>query len=420
MVHKLRPVDGARDFHPEDMQLRNWLAGKIQGVLERYGFEAWDAPLLEYRTLYHGGSNGSLVEEQALIFSASNGSALVLRPELTPSLARVVASRQDLRILPLRWYAFGPFWRSELPQPGRGSEFRQWNIDVIGIQSSLADAEIVILAIDILRNLGLSSDEVVLRVASRQLLKATLKQMGAPEARYPDLLRIIDKRAKLTFDDWRHEALDIGLSSAQVDDLQAYLSDSNLWKKDEALRSVFGAVDGLGWRDYLAYDPRVIRAASYYTGLVFEAFDRSGKFPAILGGGRYDHLVSDVGGHLLPGLGFAIGDVAIVEVLKYTNKLPRFNSRPAQVLVAVPTVGCTAQAHRLAHRLRASGIRVEISPEISSPNEQLRYGARRKVRYVVATANHGGEAEQIQITNIQTGASLACGFKEAVGYLAGG
>jgi histidyl-tRNA synthetase len=379
----ISPVKGTRDFYPEAMALRQWLYGEIARVSRSFGYQEYEGPCLEPLALYAAKSGEELVKEQAFCFADRGGDQITLRPELTPSLARMVAARQRQLPLPIRWWSFGPFWRYERPQKGRTREFFQWNIDLLGVESPEADAELAAVAATFLRNVGLKPSQVYLQVNNRRLLEAELARLGiAPELRGM-VFRLIDRRDKMRASEWEAYAAEQGLSTTSIRGISQVLENKDLWTKSEELRPFFQAVKALGLEEYVEYDPTIVRGLDYYTGTVFEARDRDGEFRAVLGGGRYDNLVGDVGGDRLPGVGFAMGDVVIQLVLEKFGCLPSLRAAPAQVLVTTFGQAEVGASLDLGRRLREVGLLVEWYPTADRLPKQLRYADQAGIRFAV-------------------------------------
>ena len=316
----INSVKGTRDFYPEDMAVRTWLYKNVRDVSESYGYQEWEGPLIESISLYAAKSGEELVKEQAFVFEDRGGDLLTLRPELTPTLARMVAQRQRELVYPFRWWSFGPFWRYERPQKGRTREFFQWNIDLIGSDTAEADAELIAICASFFERVGLNPSQVKININNRRLMDHVLEKMSVQAENKKDVFRLIDRKDKMSLPDWRSYAVDLGLQKYQIDALLDVLDDDQLWQQSSELRSVFATLDAMGVSTYVKFDPQVIRGLDYYTGTVFEARDEDGG-RAILGGGRYDNLVADVGGEPLPGVGFAMGDVMMTVILKKYNSI---------------------------------------------------------------------------------------------------
>ncbi len=384
MKSTIQSVKGTRDYYPEEMAVRNFLYATARQVSESFGYQEWDGPFLETIELYAAKSGEELVKEQSFVFPDRGGDLITLRPELTPSLARMVAQRQRQLIYPLRWWSWGPCWRYERPQKGRTREFFQWNIDLIGIDTPEADAEMLAIAASFLRQAGLGSDEVHILVNNRQLVESQLQELGVAKDLHKEIFHLIDRRDKLAAADWHAYAAEIGLGRDQVSGLERILTDEELWRKSPSLTASFALIEALELQDYVRFAPQIIRGLDYYTGTVFEAWDRDGEFRAILGGGRYDNLVADVGGDPLSAVGFAMGDLVMSLVLKRYNALPGdLDASPAKVLVTVFSQDGFADSFRAANSLRAAGIPAAVYPEPAKLGKQFKYGDRMGMRAAV-------------------------------------
>src|SRR5512142_2832396 len=293
----IQPVQGTHDFYPEDMAVRTWLYGTMRSVAESFGYQEWEAPMLENLELYAAKSGEELVEKQSYVLTDREGRRITLRPELTPSLARMVAQRQQQLSFPVRWWSFGPFWRHERTQKGRRREFFQWNVDMVGAQSPEADAENVAVLATFFRRVGLDPSRVVIYVNDRRLMNAKFQEFGIAPVLWPAASGWVDRRSKMPANAWLEYGAEVGLSDQQIASVQRILEDKSLWQQSAELRRFFDAAGALGITDYVKYEPSIIRGLLYYTGTVFEAWEIGGDIKrSILGGGRYDNLLSDVGG----------------------------------------------------------------------------------------------------------------------------
>jgi histidyl-tRNA synthetase len=403
----IQAVKGTRDFYPETMAFRNWLYGKVRETSQRFGYQEYEAPILERLELYAAKSGEELVKEQSFVLTDRGGDELALRPELTPSLARMVAQQQGALVLPLRWFSFGPFWRYERPQRGRTREFFQWNIDLLGTETPAADGEIVTIGAEFLRSLGLSSEQVVIRINSRQLMERKLAGIGIEDQQRVDVFRLIDRRDRLSPKKWAAWAADIGLSATQVEDLQALLANADLWQESDELQQVFATARACDVADYLLYDAAIVRGLDYYTGPVFEAYDRARKFRAIFGGGRYDNLVADVGGDRLTGVGFAMGDVIIELLLERVGRRPELPASPTRVLVTLFDAELYPQTLDLATRLRKAGVNTEQILEPTRLGKQIRYADRKGIPYIAILGPEELATNQVVLKNLATGEQQA-------------
>jgi histidyl-tRNA synthetase len=377
MKTSIQPVKGTTDFYPPEMAIRTWLYQEIRGVSESFGYQEYEGPLLESLELYAAKSGEELVKEQSFVFQDRSGNYVTLRPELTPTLARLIAQRQRQLAYPVRWWSFGPMWRYEQPQRGRTREFFQWNIDLLGVDSPETDAEIVAVGAEFLRRLGLEAGQVRILVNNRRLMDAELARLGLPEAMRPQIFRLIDRLDRMSAGSWEDRAREAGLSTEQLIGLRALLEDDELWKRSSELQAFFEALEAMGVLDYVRYKPTIIRGLDYYTGTVFECYDVAGKFRAIFAGGRYDDLVADVGGDPLPGVGFAMGDKVIQLVLEKFGLLPDLQSQPqAQIVVTIFDEARRLPSFRLASDVRRAGFSVALYPEEARLAKQFKYADR--------------------------------------------
>jgi histidyl-tRNA synthetase len=399
MKTTIQSVKGTRDFYPEEMAVRAWLYDTVRRVSESFGYQEYDGPFLESVDLYAAKSGDELVNQQSYVFPDRGGDLITLRPELTPSLARLVAQRQRQLVYPLRWWSWGPFWRYERPQKGRAREFFQWNIDLIGPDTPETDAELVAIAVTFFKEAGVTPQQVNILVNDRRLMNAQFQQLDIRTELRQDVLRLIDRREKLSPSEWDAYARETGLSAQQIDGLKARLTDSDLWRQSPELQRFFTAIQALGVSDYVRFAPHIIRGLMYYTGTVFEAWDVAGEFRSLFGGGRYDNLVSDVGGDPLPAVGFAMGDMVATLVLRKYDCLPKeISASPAQVLVTVFDESFLPSSLALAAQLRQAGLKVASFPEPVKLAKQLKYADRMGMRVALIL---GPDEQATGVVNIK-------------------
>lgn len=378
MKKVIQPVKGTRDFYPEQMAVRVWLYNTMRAVAESFGYQEWEAPILETLELYAAKSGEELVKEQSYVFADRGGSEITLRPELTPSLARVIAQKQNELNFPVRWWSFGPFWRYESPQKGRTREFFQWNVDMLGTNSPEADAENAAVLAMFFERVGLSPQQVLILVNNRRLIDDRFDAFAIPKEQRPAVSSWIDRREKMTPEAWMEYGKDIGLSPEQITNLKEMLADKDLWKQSADLTRFFALIESLGLRQYFEFDASIMRGLLYYTGTVFEAWEVGGDIRrSVGGGGRYDNLTRDVGGDPVPAVGFAMGDVVITLVLKKYGLLPEdLNVNPAPIFVTVFDRERMLESFKLASELRRAGLNVVCYPEAAKLQKQFKYADR--------------------------------------------
>ncbi|MBI3151127.1 MAG: histidine--tRNA ligase [Chloroflexi bacterium] len=404
MASKIQSVKGTREFYPEQMSLRNFIYEKVRAASQAFGYQEWEAPFIETIDLYAAKSGEELVKKQSFTFQDRGGDFVTLRPELTPSLARMIAAKQGELTFPVRWWSFGPFWRYEQPQKGRSREFFQWNIDLLGVDSPEADAEMIAIAATFLRSVGLKPQAATIFVNNRRLMNSEFDALGiAPEKRI-EVSNLVDRRSKMEPAKWEAYGLELGLTQTQVDGLKNILGDFDLWKKSDELTRLFAALEALGVRDYVKFDPNIMRGLLYYTGTVFEAFETSGSLKrAILGGGRYDNLLADVGGQPLPAVGFAMGDVVVGIILQENGLLPEFALTPASVLVTVFNETMLIKSFELAAQLRSAGLDVMVYPEPVKLQKQFKFADKMKIKIALTVGPDEAANDEVAVKNLATG-----------------
>lgn len=419
MKNIILPVRGTREFYPKEMGIRNWIYDHIRTVSESFGYSEYDGPFLEPIELYAAKSGEELVKEQSFVFPDRGGSLITLRPELTPSLARMVAQKQRQLVYPLRWWSFGPFWRYEKPQKGRTREFFQWNIDLIGTISPEADAELIAICAEFFLQIGLSPDHVKIFINDRQLMDKKLSEIGIEADLKKKALNVIDRCDKLDHVSWKAYALEMGITEKQFNGLFELLSNKNLFIESQQLKKVFSALENLGVQEYMQYDPMIVRGLDYYTGVVFEARDIGKNSRAILGGGRYDNLVNDVGGDPLTGIGFAMGDVVLPIILEEYGLLPKINESPAQILVTIFDEACAFKSLSTSTALRRAGFSVQLYPEAAKLGKQFKYADKYGIQYAVVMGPEEIENGTVQVKDMNTREQATVKNSDLVKYFNG-
>lgn len=414
MANKIQAVKGTREFYPEQMALRNFIYEKVRAASQAFGYQEYDGPFIEPIDLYAAKSGEELVKKQSFTFEDRGGDLVTLRPELTPSLARMIAAKQNELTYPVRWWSFGPFWRYEQPQKGRSREFFQWNIDMLGVNSPQADAELLAVASTFLKSVGLTPDQATIYVNNRRLMDSEFDKLQIPNEKRLDVSNLVDRRSKMESTKWDAYALELGLNQTQLDGLKNILSNFALWKESDELTKLFAALDALGVSEYVKYDPNIMRGLLYYTGTVFEAFETSGSVKrAILGGGRYDNLLADVGGQPLSGVGFAMGDVVMGILLQEKGLLPEFKPTPADVLVTLFDESFLSKSFALSAQLRNAGINTLVFPEPAKLQKQFKFADKMKVKLALVLGPDEDAQGMVVVKNLGNGEQVQV-KKEAV------
>lgn len=413
----IQTLRGFRDFYPEDQAKITYLRTKIADVCARFGYEEFEGPALESFELYAAKSSDEIVNEQAFVFEDRGGDRITLRPELTPTLARMVAARQNQLTFPIRWWSFGRFWRYERPQKGRAREFYQWNLDLLGDDSIAADVEILEILIRFLQSLGLTAQDAVFELSDRGFASQLLAKNGIAQEKVAAVFRLVDRLAKLDADTQRSYARDLGLSDTEIDTVLAlFAADSTVWQQSERLTGIMRELEAKGLGEWAKPNLTIVRGFNYYTGVVFEVSDRAKEYRAMLGGGRYANLVSDVGGQPLGGIGMGMGDMVILSFLESKGLLPAFQS-PTQICVVAPTEAAT-YARTTTDSLRNAGFNV-ISITTDAFGKGLKFASQKGARFAILLGPNEAQNETITVKNLETGEQQTLDFSAAVTELTG-
>ncbi|CCW61731.1 unnamed protein product [Phytomonas sp. EM1] len=337
------PVQGCRDFPPEEMRMRKYLFNAFHTTGQTFGFEEYDAPVLESEELYIRKA-GEEITEQMFNFVTKGGHRVTLRPEMTPTLTRMLLAKGRSLLLPAKWYSIPQCWRYETITRGRRREHYQFNMDIVGVKSIAAEVELVCAICFTMEQLGLTSKDVGIKVNSRKVLQTFVTQVGVSPELFAPVCIIVDKMEKLPREEVEQELAKLGLSPNIIETITSTLKMGSLDEIAEKigadhaavveLRSFFDLIAAYGYADWVLFDASVVRGLAYYTGIVFEGFDREGKFRAICGGGRYDNLLSLYGSpNPIPCAGLGFGDCVIVELLKEKNLLPSIPQKMDDVVI---------------------------------------------------------------------------------------
>jgi histidyl-tRNA synthetase len=403
----MQALPGFRDFLPANCAVRNYVFARWREVARRYGFVEWDSPVLEPTELYKKKSGAEIVD-QLFNFTDKGERQVAMRPELTPSLARVVAAHEREFKKPLKWFSIGQFFRYEKQQRGRLREHFQLNCDVIGEANLAADVELVALCIDVLRSFGFTEKDFVVRISDRDFWTDFLREKEVSPDRWDEFLQAIDKSGR---EPREKTAQKLGELS---DPIFSILKGGGKSRKLDQL------VDGLrerGLADYIAIDVGIVRGLAYYTGIVFEVFDRAGKFRAIAGGGRYDNLIAQLsdGAVSMPALGFAMGDVVLGELIGETphvrEKLEHAitNERKIDIYVVIAKELRRADALAQIQQFRDHGYRVDYPLTGEKVGKQFQTAEQLGARIAVL---FGDEWPQVKIKTLASREELLIDNRE--------
>jgi histidyl-tRNA synthetase len=394
----MQALPGFRDFLPEDCARRNYVFARWREVARRYGFVEWEGPPLEATELYKKKSGAEIVE-QLFNFTDKGEREVALRPELTPTLARVVASHEREFKKPLKWFSIGQFFRYEKQQRGRLREHFQLNCDIIGEKDPSADIELVALCIDILRAFGFTEKDFVVRISDREFWTDFFRDKKVPAERWDALLQVIDKSAREPHEKTAEKLGDL------ADPVFATLKSGG---KSAKLEELVEALRARGLADFVTIDVGIVRGLAYYTGTVFEVFDRAGKFRAIAGGGRYDNLVAQLsdGAVSMPALGFAMGDVVLGELINEITQACEAmkgviaDDNKIDIYVVIAKEQRRADAFAQIQQLRDRGYRIDYPLMPTKVARQFQTAEDLGARVALL---FGDEWPQVKIKNMGTG-----------------
>lgn len=388
------PYKGVRDFYPADWRRMDALFSRIRETLALWGYEEYNASPLERAELYEAKTSEEIVNEQTYTFMDRGDRKVTLRPEMTPTLARMVAGKRRELAFPLRWFSIGNRFRYERPQKGRLREFYQADIDLVGLAEGEADIEVVRLASAILKAFGATEKDFVIRVNSRALLNAACKAAGLTGSDVRQYLRLLDKKAKMT-----PEAFAAASATISAKDPLSFI-------KPEAMEIFIAtlAASGVG---NAVFDPGITRGFDYYTGMVFEVYDTNPANPrALFGGGRYDGLVALFGGDPIPAVGFALGDVTLTDFLETHSLALDKGARKPQLYLGTPKEGDIPAAQAFADTLRAEGARVFVNLGTRALGDQIKDAVKRGIPYFAAYGADEVTNQTVRLKILATGEEI--------------
>jgi len=413
-----QPYKGTRDFYPVDCAIQDWMFGKLRQVVRGYGYQEYDGPMLEPFDLYAAKSGEELVNQQLYWMIDRGERKLAVRPEMTPTLARMVAGKIHELPRPIRWFSIPNLWRYERPQRGRLREHWQLNVDVLGGDPLLADAEVLMLALDAMAAFG-GESKVQVRVNNRRLMDhffGTVLGLSAEVALATT--KALDSRAKIGEEAYAKWLSDLGISSETSGRMERFfqMSLADVEREipctgTEELSSLFKLLAESGRSAQVVFDPTVLRGMDYYTGTVFEIYDTSPENRrALFGGGRYDNLVGMFGNNKLSGIGFGMGDVGLRNFLE-THGLLRMPSVAPEVFVSLPRRELRSIAEGIARELRGAGLRVITPLEAGGFGAQLKLATKHGARLAVLLGDSEVERGAVVLKDLSQGSQLEVSFK---------
>ncbi|MEM9884037.1 MAG: histidine--tRNA ligase [Planctomycetota bacterium] len=424
---KQQAPKGTRDFYPAAMAWHQHLLEKWRAVSVRNGFEQVDGPIFEKLDLYKIKSGEGIVSELFSFRRDQGKTDFAIRPEFTPTLARMVAEQANSLPKPIKWFATPNFCRAERPQRGRLREFWQWNVDLLGLDTPAADAEVIFTLVDFLADCGLTPQQVRIKVSHRDVVSEILTKLGVPEAKLPDAFDLLDARDKMPPDVFTENAGKLGLSEAKVQrfeevcrrkypagDLDHLARSLAMDAPPADLAALDAQLAAFGIADWCEYDLGIVRGLAYYTGTVFEAHEAAGVERAIAGGGRYDRLIELFGGPPTPAVGFGLGDVVLTNVLQDKGLLPDDVLPRPDAFVFATSDDAAARLPGAVATLRRAGRHARMSYKAGrNVGKLLKDAEKARARFAVIV----GDGDAVEIKNLDTGdqhAVPAAGLLDAV------
>ncbi len=400
------PYKGVRDFYPKDWERINGIFSTIRSTLAKWGYEEYNASPLERSDIYEAKTSEEIVNEQTYTFLDRGDRRVTIRPEMTPTLARMVAAKRRELPFPLRWFSIPNLFRYERPQRGRLREHYQANVDLIGLPSGEADIEIIIIASEILKAFGAKESDFIVRINSRPLLNAACAAAGLSGGAIARYVRLLDRKAKMSADEFK-TAVSVFTNKDPLNFIEQSSSDPDVAREKKHLLDTLETLKRRGVGN-VVFDPLITRGFDYYTGIVFEVFDTSTENPrSIFGGGRYDELVSLFGASPAPAVGFGMGDITLSDFL-YTHSLnvPSTGSAP-QLYLGTPTPEDRVGAQIFAKELREKGGRVFVNLTEKSLGDQIKDAVKRSIPLFLAYGSEEKKSDTVRMKILATGEESA-------------
>ena len=413
-------VRGTRDFYPEDMRIRNWLFDKFHYASKSHGFEEYDTPIVEYEELYTRKA-GEDITQQLYNFEDKGGRKLSLRPEMTPSLARMIMAKAGTLPIPIKWYSIPQCWRYERSQRGRGREHYQWNVDIWGVSGVEAEAELFSILIHFFSEVGLTSNDLRIRISNRKILEELLNSLSITGSQFTQTCIVMDKMDKIPMEAITEQLSEIGINDESISQILDCLNIKKLSSlatilgEDSIalleLNNLFTLIDSYKLNDWVEFDTSVVRGLAYYTGTVFEAYDKSRDLRAICGGGRYDKLIGTLGGNDMPATGFGFGDMVILELLKEKNLLPAPKPENQDIVFCLDQELRTA-AMTVASKLRKSGRFVDLIIQNKKMKWAFKHAERSGAQRLIMIMPEEWNSGIVKIKELNTGEEIKVKFND--------
>lgn len=400
------PYKGVHDYYPEDWARVTAVFDVIRHTLRSSGFEEYQASPLERAEIYEAKTSEEIVSQQTYTFTDRGDRRVTLRPEMTPTLARMVAARRRELAFPIRWFSIGNRFRYERPQKGRSREFYQADVDIVGITDEKAEGEIVVKAYDILRAFGAKDSDFRIRINSRALMNAAGMALGFSEERISEYLSLLDRKDKMPEDEFEMARATFRADGTDPLELIEARTNADVDAEFQKIEALIESFEDRGMTN-VVFDPTIARGFLYYTGLVFEVYDTNPENPrALLGGGRYDDLVAKFGVDPLPAVGFAIGIETLIDFLT-THELLKKAHAGAHLFIGTPSEADIASAQAFATTLRASGLNVLVNVSGKSLGDQIKEAVKRDIPYFIAYGENEAKSGTMKLKELATGSEDA-------------
>lgn len=412
---KIPPVKGTRDFYPPDMTRRNWIIDGWKKVSLRNGFEEYDGPIFEYLKMFQLKS-GDEIAEQLFSLTDRGGRELALRPEITPTMARMINQQINALPKPIKWFSVPRLFRAERPQRGRLREFFQWNIDIIGVDGVLADAEIIFTTIDYLSSVGLTPGDIRIKISSRKLLASVLKNIGIPEKQLDSLYVLLDKYNRIPPDVFEKTLADQVPDSATAKKIVDFMNTTSLSEVPEIvgnnpevdaamqeLASLKDLLEQMGVWQFCDFYPSIVRGLAYYTGVVFEVYESAQELRAVGGGGRYDNLLRDFGGPSIAATGMGMGDCVLGILLEERGLIPEdLSTQKLDYFIAAADKQYFQKVIEITAKLRRAGKAANFAYKPAGLSKQLKQASAQGAKKCIIIGSEI-ESGELVVKDMATG-----------------
>lgn len=420
-----QPYKGARDFYPEDKRIQKYIFNKIRTVVESYGYHEYDAPIIEPLDIYLAKSGEEIIRDQIYSFEDRGGRKVAIRPEMTPTVSRMVAARRQELAYPLRWYSIPNLWRYERPQRGRLREHWQLNVDIFGVAGVEADHEIISVASDILKAFKAPEDSYVIRISSRKLTEHFLHdQLKLSGQKSVDAQKLIDRKHKMPREEFIVEAKKLLKDSNEIAQLMEFLHCPNLEALPSSvsthqsvadLKKLFQLLKQSGVSEAV-FDTSIVRGMDYYSDIVFEVFDTNPENTrSMFGGGRYDGLVGLFGVETVPTVGFGMGDVTLQNFLETHKLLPKLPTEADAVALLIGDVYLEAQ--KALASLRSKGVAIAVDSSGRKLDAQIKSAVKSGTKYAIFIGDEELKTDKYRLRDLEKGEEQELTIPEIVSKL---